>query len=91
LSIELALLCITVNAVAPGQIETAMNRRDIELVAEREGRPADELLREHLERRVPAGRLGTPEEVASVFAFLAGPGADFVTGTVVRVDGGELS
>jgi NAD(P)-dependent dehydrogenase (short-subunit alcohol dehydrogenase family) len=91
LSIELAPFGITVNAVAPGQIETAMNRRDIELVAEREGRPADELVREHLERHVPAGRLGTPEEVAAVFAFLAGPGADFVTGTVVRVDGGELS
>jgi 3-oxoacyl-[acyl-carrier protein] reductase len=68
-----------------------MNRRDLELVAERERRSADELLREHLERRVPAGRMGTPEEVAAVFAFLAGPGAEFITGEVIRVDGGELS
>jgi NAD(P)-dependent dehydrogenase (short-subunit alcohol dehydrogenase family) len=91
LSIELGPFGITVNAVAPGQIETAMNRRDLELVAEREGRSADDLLREHLERRVPAGRMGTPEEVAAVFAFLAGPGAEFITGEVIRVDGGELS
>jgi NAD(P)-dependent dehydrogenase (short-subunit alcohol dehydrogenase family) len=91
LSIELAPFGITVNAVAPGQIATGMNRRDLELVADREGRPADELLREHLELRVPAGRMGTPEEVAAVFAFLAGPGAEFITGETIRVDGGELS
>jgi NAD(P)-dependent dehydrogenase (short-subunit alcohol dehydrogenase family) len=50
-----------VNAVAPGQIETAMERRDRELVAEREAQTPSELLREHLERRVPLRRLGTPE------------------------------
>ena len=88
---ELAPLAITVNAVAPGQIETAMSRRDNELVAEREGRAPDELLREHLERQVPLRRMGTPEEVAAVFAFLAGPGAEFITGEVIRVDGGELA
>jgi NAD(P)-dependent dehydrogenase (short-subunit alcohol dehydrogenase family) len=91
LSIELAPLGITVNAVAPGQIETAMNRRDLELVAAREGRSPDELLREHLERRVPLRRMGTPEEIAAVFAFLAGPDSGFVTGEVIRADGGELS
>ena len=91
LAIELASLDITVNAVAPGQIATAMNRRDLELAAERAGRPADELLREHLAGRVPAGRLGDPEEVAAVFAFLASSDARFITGEVIRVDGGELA
>lgn len=91
LAIELAPLSITVNAVAPGQIETAMERRDRGLLAQRERRSPDELLREHLERRVPLRRLGTPEEVAALFAFLAGPEAAYITGEVVRVDGGELA
>jgi NAD(P)-dependent dehydrogenase (short-subunit alcohol dehydrogenase family) len=91
LSIELAPLAITVNAVAPGQIETAMNRRDLDRVAEREGRSPEELLREHLEARVPLRRMGTPEEVAALFAFLAGPDAGYITGEVIRIDGGELS
>jgi NAD(P)-dependent dehydrogenase (short-subunit alcohol dehydrogenase family) len=79
-----------VNAVAPGQIATPMNRRDLELESARAGRPADELLREHVDRRVPAGRLGEPEEVAALFAFLASE-ADFITGEVIRIDGGELA
>jgi NAD(P)-dependent dehydrogenase (short-subunit alcohol dehydrogenase family) len=91
LSIELAPLDITVNAVAPGQIETRMSRRDLETVSRRAGVPAGDLLREHLERRVPARRLGTPEEVAAAFAFLASDDAAYISGEVVRVDGGELS
>jgi NAD(P)-dependent dehydrogenase (short-subunit alcohol dehydrogenase family) len=91
LSIELAPLGITVNAVAPGQIETRMSRRDLETVSRRAGLPAGELLREHLDRRVPARRLGTPEEVAAAFAFLASDDAAFITGEIVRVDGGELA
>jgi NAD(P)-dependent dehydrogenase (short-subunit alcohol dehydrogenase family) len=91
LSLELAPRGLTVNAVAPGQIETAMNRRDLGLASEREGRPADEILRDHLERRVPARRLGTPEEVAALFAFLASDEAAFITGATFRIDGGELA
>ena len=89
LAIELAPRGLTVNAVAPGQIDTRMNSADLETVSRREGRPAAELLQAHLDQRVPARRLGTPEEVADVFAFLAS--AAFVTGTVVTIDGGELS
>jgi 3-oxoacyl-[acyl-carrier protein] reductase len=63
---------ITVNAVAPGFIDTAMTAGlDAELVD-----------------RIPAGRLGTPEEVASVVAFLCSDAAAYVNGTVVQVDGG---
>ena len=91
LSVELAPRGFTVNAVAPGQIETAMSSGDLETVSRREGRPASELLSEHLERRVPARRLGTPDEVAGLFAYLASDAAGFVTGEVIRIDGGELA
>ena len=91
LSIELAPLGINVNAVAPGQISTEMNRRDLELIAARTGRPAADLLREQLDREVPARRLGTPEDVARAFAWLAGPDAAYVSGAVLPVDGGLLS
>ena len=40
------------------------------------------------EREVPLGRLGSPEEVASVIAFLASPGGAYVTGATILVDGG---
>jgi NAD(P)-dependent dehydrogenase (short-subunit alcohol dehydrogenase family) len=91
LAIELAPWRITANAVAPGQVDTAMNARDLETVASAAGRPGSDLLGEHLERRVPVGRLGTPEEIAAAFAFLASDDAAFVNGAVLRVDGGELA
>jgi 3-oxoacyl-[acyl-carrier protein] reductase len=64
---------ITVNAVAPGFIETAMTA-DIDAKDLVEG--------------IPAGRLGRPEEVASVIGFLCSDAAAYVNGTVVQVDGG---
>ena len=91
LAVELAPLSITVNAVAPGQIDTAMNARDLETVSRGAGRLASELLQDHLDNRVPAGRLGTPEEVAALFAYLASPEAAFINGEVIRIDGGELA
>jgi 3-oxoacyl-[acyl-carrier protein] reductase len=67
---------ITVNAVAPGFVETDMTA----------GLPAD--LIERALTVVPAGRLGTVEEVAAAVAFLAAPEAAYVNGHVLHVDGG---
>jgi 3-oxoacyl-[acyl-carrier protein] reductase len=64
---------ITVNCVAPGFVDTAMTA----------GLDSDALL-----ERVPAGRLGRPEEIAAVIAFLCSDAAGYVNGAVVQVDGG---
>jgi NAD(P)-dependent dehydrogenase (short-subunit alcohol dehydrogenase family) len=78
-----------VNAVAPGQIDTELNARDVLALSDSTGRPPDELRRELLHQRVPARRMGAPEEVAAVFAWLASKDADYVTGQVLVIDGGE--
>jgi NAD(P)-dependent dehydrogenase (short-subunit alcohol dehydrogenase family) len=66
-----------------------MHQRDLDALARRLGRPAADLMREHLERRVPARRMGLPGEVAALVTFLVSDAAAFVNGETVRIDGGE--
>jgi NAD(P)-dependent dehydrogenase (short-subunit alcohol dehydrogenase family) len=82
LAAELAPRGIRVNAIRPGPIDTpAMSKL---------GLPAEVIagFREMLPQRVPLGRMGTPEEVADVVAFLASSAARYITGTTIDVDGG---
>jgi 3-oxoacyl-[acyl-carrier protein] reductase len=73
LAVELATRAITVNCVAPGLIETEMT----------EGGVADEIL-----KAVPMGRIGRPQEVAGVVAFLFSADASYITRQVLGVNGG---
>ncbi len=73
---ELASRGITCNAVAPGFIATEMTET-----------LTDEV-RDRYDQNIPLGRLGTAEDVANVIAFLASPAAAYITGEVIRVDGG---
>jgi len=67
---------ITVNCVAPGFIDTDMTKG------------LTDVQREALLAKIPLGRLGAPEDIAQAVAFLAGPGASYVTGTTMHVNGG---
>jgi len=73
LALEVAACGVTVNAVAPGWIATA----------------AQTEAEAHAGRASPVGRSGTPEEVASVIAFLCSPAASYVTGQCWVIDGGN--
>jgi len=73
---EVASRGITVNAVAPGFIETDMTDK------------LPEKLREEFLKRIPLGRFGTCAEVAEMIVFLAGAGAEYITGQVFNVNGG---
>ncbi len=75
---EFASRGITVNAVAPGFIETDMTS------------VLSESIRADVLKAIPLGRLGKPEDVAQAVAFLANPGAQYITGQVLAVDGGMV-
>lgn len=81
-AVDYAPYNIRVNAVAPGTIMTPMNERIFETTEDKEG-----LIRTWNSLH-PLGRFGEAHEVANVIVFLASDEASFVTGTIVRVDGG---
>lgn len=83
LAIELGPFGVTVNAVAPGVIETDMMRA----VAERTGMPYADLLAAAA-KEVPVRRVGQPEDVAAAVSFFCSEGASYVSGQVLYVAGG---
>ncbi|MEC8040270.1 MAG: 3-oxoacyl-[acyl-carrier-protein] reductase [Pseudomonadota bacterium] len=73
---EVASRGITANAVAPGFIATAMTEK------------LNDDQKAAINTKIPAGRMGTPEEIAAAVLYLASPEAGYVTGTTVHVNGG---
>jgi glucose 1-dehydrogenase len=80
LAVELGPLGITVNNVAPGAIATPINKSLLE----------DKPKLNALLANIPLGRLGTPEDVAGLVAFLASEEASYVTGSTFVIDGGLM-
>jgi 3-oxoacyl-[acyl-carrier protein] reductase len=80
---------ITVNCIAPGRIATDRVAELDQGRAKREGMDIGQVEKES-RAAIPAGRYGEADEFASVAAFLASPRASYVTGGIVRVDGGMI-
>lgn len=87
---EVAREGITVNVVVPGRIATDRVKFLDQSRAAREGRSVEEIVAES-ERNIPVGRYGWPEEYADTVAFLASNRAAYITGSIIRVDGGMIA
>ena len=76
MALEVASRNITINCVAPGFIETNMTK---DILDKQE---------ENLKKSIPMGRVGSPNEVASLVTFLASDAAGYITGQTIHVNGG---
>jgi 3-oxoacyl-[acyl-carrier protein] reductase len=88
LSAELAPFGITVNNILPGATRTERLSEIIRERARASGRSEKEIEAEMI-REIPAGRIGSPEDIAAAAGFLAGPRAAYITGVSLPVDGGR--
>jgi NAD(P)-dependent dehydrogenase (short-subunit alcohol dehydrogenase family) len=79
LAVEMAPYNVRVNAIAPGAIDTPLNRH-----------LGGEEQRSMLERRIPLGRIGKPQDLVGTVLFLASGGAEYITGSTIVVDGGFM-
>lgn len=80
MAVELSPKGIRINAIAPGFIATDMSSKALN---------GDEERKQKVLGRTPLGYLGSPEDVAEAAFFLAGPASKYITGTSIRVDGGN--
>jgi 3-oxoacyl-[acyl-carrier protein] reductase len=87
---EVASFGVTANIVAPGRIATNRTQALDQARAQREGRSIADVAAEN-ERAIPVGRYGRTEEYGDVVAFLASPRAAYITGSIIRVDGGMIA
>lgn len=81
MAVDLGQKGINVNAIAPGVIETDMTKEIL----------VDEKTKQGMMTRIPKARVGKPEDIANAAVFLASKEADYITGTVLYVDGGWLA
>ena len=89
LASEVAAEGITVNVIMPGRVATDRLRQLDEARAKREGISYETVVQASL-RQIPMGRYGDPTEYGDAATFLCSQNASFITGTVTRVDGGQV-
>jgi 3-oxoacyl-[acyl-carrier protein] reductase len=87
LSLEVGRDGITVNMLLPGVIATDRSLQLSRATAERQNISIEEATK-RTAQAIPVGRLGTPEEFGAIAAFLASPHAAYITGSLIRIDGG---
>ncbi|MCZ8135447.1 MAG: SDR family oxidoreductase [Porphyrobacter sp.] len=90
LAAEVAADGVTVNLLLPGQIATDRLTSLHAGMAAAQGLAADQVTARSI-AAIPAGRLGRPEEFGDIAAFLASPRASFITGSAIKVDGGQTA
>jgi NAD(P)-dependent dehydrogenase (short-subunit alcohol dehydrogenase family) len=88
MALELAPFKICVNALCPGDIDTELKRWGWGKEALVKGKTVDEIAAEAAQA-TPLGRIGTPEDVAAAVAFFASPDADYLTGEILNITGGN--
>ena len=89
LALELAPHAINVNAYAPGVIDTPMTDNTNRALALHRRLPVEDIIQQRLSR-IPLGRLGTPDDIAELVAFLASEASDYITGQCIPIGGGLL-